>query len=655
MNFFKFVSLACFTFLSLTLFSQNRKQLDSMLFVLSKQTTEDTGKVSNLLRIAKGFNKINPDSSLICIQKAQIISENIKYDAGIAKSVESYGNYYANAGESQKALEYHKRAIELILKLNDPYTEARVLNLIASDYLNLNDYPSALDNFQKSAAIFINLKNWVSAGASLNNIAVLYMRQDNYDMVLKYLKEATTCYRQLNDSNNMHVTLANMASAFSMKKDYKNSLKYNRESLSLTHSKNSTNYFVGLMAIAIDLIELKEFDSVLVYLDQATIGFEKENNNYFLAEAYYTRARFYNELPDSLLGKFGIYLHDKSSRIISELEKAVHVIDENTEMSMKRDILQLLYTQYEENDVVNAYRLFKEYISLRDSINNEENKTGLLKLELKYEYEKKEAELKLQKERKDALSKRELDKQKLLRNGFLSGFTLVLIFASVFFLQRNRIQNEKSRSDELLLNILPSETANELKKYGTAEAKNFDEATVMFTDFKNFTQASERMSATELVREIHYCYSEFDKIITRYGLEKIKTIGDSYMCAGGLPLPDVLGAEKAVLAALDILDFMSTEMQRRKEKDEPFFEIRIGLHTGPVVAGIVGIKKFAYDIWGDTVNIASRMESSGESGKLNISGSTYKLVSAKFNCIARGKVEAKNLGMIDMYFVQKTI
>ena len=213
MNFFKFVSLACFTFLSLTLFSQNRKQLDSMLFVLSKQTTEDTGKVGNLLRIAKGFNKINPDSSLICIQKAQIISENIKYDAGIAKSVESYGNYYANAGESQKALEYHKRAIELILKLNDPYTEARVLNLIASDYLNLNDYPSALDNFQKSAAIFINLKNWVSAGASLNNIAVLYMRQDNYDMVLKYLKEATTCYRQLNDSNNMHVTLANMASA----------------------------------------------------------------------------------------------------------------------------------------------------------------------------------------------------------------------------------------------------------------------------------------------------------------------------------------------------------------------------------------------------------------------------------------------------------
>ncbi|MBL0257944.1 MAG: adenylate/guanylate cyclase domain-containing protein [Bacteroidetes bacterium] len=106
------------------------------------------------------------------------------------------------------------------------------------------------------------------------------------------------------------------------------------------------------------------------------------------------------------------------------------------------------------------------------------------------------------------------------------------------------------------------------------------------------------MSATELVRELHYCYSEFDKIITRYGLEKIKTIGDSYMCAGGLPLPDVLGAEKAVLAALDILDFMSTEMQRRKEKDEPFFEIRIGLHTGPVVAGIVGIKKFAITIFG---------------------------------------------------------
>ncbi len=216
------------------------------------------------------------------------------------------------------------------------------------------------------------------------------------------------------------------------------------------------------------------------------------------------------------------------------------------------------------------------------------------------------------------------------------------------------LREEKKKSDDLLLNILPAETAEELKKSGTTKAKDFSEVTVMFTDFKNFTAMSEKLTAQELVNEINYCYSAFDNIITKHGIEKIKTIGDSYMCAGGLPVANKTNSVDTVTAAIEIRDFMLNEKLKREKEGKPFFEIRIGCNTGPVVAGIVGVKKFAYDIWGDTVNIASRMESSGEAGKINISGSTYELVKDKFTCTHRGKIEAKNKGMIDMYFVNES-
>ena len=210
----------------------------------------------------------------------------------------------------------------------------------------------------------------------------------------------------------------------------------------------------------------------------------------------------------------------------------------------------------------------------------------------------------------------------------------------------------QQRTDELLLNILPKEIAAELKETGVTRAKDFDNVTVLFTDFENFTLIAEQMSAQELVNEIHYCYSAFDQIISVHGLEKIKTIGDSYMCVAGVPVDRETHAVDAVMAAMEIKAFVDREHQIRQAKGQMSFNIRIGLHSGPVVAGILGLKKFAYDIWGDTVNIASRLESSGEPGKVNISGSTYELVKDRFACQYRGKIEAKHKGEIDMYFVE---
>jgi len=288
-----------------------------------------------------------------------------------------------------------------------------------------------------------------------------------------------------------------------------------------------------------------------------------------------------------------------------------------------------------------------------DSLFNEENTQKLVQSRMEYEFNKKETQIKADQKVKDLGMAEEIRRKSAERNVFIGGFVLMVLVSVIFFFQRNRIRKERNRSDELLLNILPAETAEELKNTGAASARSFEEVTVMFTDFKNFTKASELLSAQELVKEINYCYSEFDKIITHFGIEKIKTIGDSYMCAGGLPSVNPSHHEAVVNAAIEIRDFINNYKKEKELRSEIAFEIRIGIHTGPVVAGIVGIKKFAYDIWGDTVNIASRMESSGAAGKVNISESTYLKVKNKFAFTGRGKIEAKNKGMIDMYFVER--
>lgn len=221
-------------------------------------------------------------------------------------------------------------------------------------------------------------------------------------------------------------------------------------------------------------------------------------------------------------------------------------------------------------------------------------------------------------------------------------------------IKNNIIEKEQERSEKLLLNILPPAIAQELKEKGKAMARKYEESTVLFTDFKNFTNIAEKLSPEELVSQLDYYFKGFDAIIKKYNIEKIKTIGDAYMCAAGLS-GKKSDATAMVKAAYEMKDFMKTAQYEKEANSLPFFEARIGIHTGPVVAGVVGDDKFAYDIWGDTVNIAARMEQNCEPGEINISESTYWQVRYTFECQYRGKIYAKNKGEIDMYYVKNLL
>jgi class 3 adenylate cyclase len=217
----------------------------------------------------------------------------------------------------------------------------------------------------------------------------------------------------------------------------------------------------------------------------------------------------------------------------------------------------------------------------------------------------------------------------------------------------NDLLEAKRKSEELLLNILPYEVAEQLKNKGKVKPTQYRKVSIIFTDFKGFTKISEEIGPEEIMSALDHLFGVFDEITGKHYLEKLKTIGDAYMCAGGLPLRNNSNPINAVLASLEIQDYMRTHNESLLLAGLQPWYLRVGIHTGKVIAGVIGKKKFAYDIWGDTVNTASRMESSGLENKVNISGETYKYIKDFFDCTYRGKIEAKNKGHIDMYFVDR--
>jgi len=574
-------------------FAQN-KTIDSLLTVLNT-AKEDTVKVNVLNALSwQSYLIGNYDKEMSYAEEALKLSEKLSWKKGQAKALKYRGGAFYDKGNYADALKNYFASLKISEEIGDKKGIASTFGNIGLIYWNQENYAEALKNYFASLKIYVEIGDKYGMAACYNNIGIIYKEQGNYAEALKNYFASLKIYMEIGDKQGIADSYNNIGNIYYDHGNYEDALK---------------NYFAGLK------------------------NFEESGNKDGITASYHNLGTIYLELGKPLLSK---EYQQKANTVAKEI---------GSMEDMKSSYGGLSQADSALGNYKGAYENHKLYIQYRDSLINVENTKKTVQLQMQYDFDKKEAETKL-------LTDAELKKQKLVRNGFVGGFAVVLMFAGVFFRQRNKTKNEKKKSDALLLNILPTEVANELKTSGTSKAKAFTMVTVMFTDFKDFTTVSEKISAELLVDEIHHCFSAFDNILHKYKIEKIKTIGDAYLCASGLPVSSYTHAADMLHAAFEIRDFM---LQRKKEKEsigEIPFELRIGIHTGPVVAGIVGVKKYAYDIWGDTVNIAARMEQNSEAGKVNISGATYELVKEKFNCEHRGKISAKNKGEIDMYFVE---
>lgn len=606
-------------------------EVDSLKKLLSS-TLHDSVRVDVLNAFSRILSHTNPDSAILIANEAKELAEKNEYKTGLALSLKNLGIGYYWSGQYKEAVLSWQSAMAVYESVGEKRGVANMLSNIGGVYFAQGDEAKALELHLQSLKMSEELNDSLRILTSLINIGGVYLiKEATYQKALEYFLRSYKLSLLVKDKNTMGASAVNLGETYYKLGDDSTALIYLNESLK-AYKEDPENLPYSLNYIGRVYTHQKDFDKAI-----ATH-----------AEAYKLSIQLDSKLDQaqSLVAMGEAYDGKKETALaIDAYKRSIDVSVPLNAVAEMKDAYQGLSVSYShQNDFVNAYKYQQLLLSIKDTIYNINTDKKLGTLQFTFDLEKKESEIVAQ--------KKEVKTQKTFKYTFIGGFAIMLSFAIVFFSQRNRIKKAKQRSDELLLNILPEETAEELKETGTAKTKRLDSITVLFTDFRNFTIASEHLTPEELVSEINHCYSAFDRIVEKYGIEKIKTIGDSYMCAGGLPVPNTTHAFDVVSAGLEMVKFIEDNKQERLAKGLPYFELRCGVHSGPVVAGIVGIKKFAYDIWGDTVNTASRMESSGGVGKVNISGTTYEIVKEKYNCVYRGKVEAKNKGSIDMYFVE---
>ncbi len=644
-----------FVFLSFQSFAELRGQarLDSLLAVLPAQK-EDSNKVSTLSFIGMSYRKFDSDKAISYGQESVALARKLKEKDILATAIYNLGNTYLRFEKYKEAMALFFEALEITRESGDKEGTAALLVNISNAYMVQSDYPHALEYLLEAIKLFEENGNKFGEGSSLLNIGNIYSELSDQKNALSYFKRALTVYEAIGNKLYIALAIGNIGSVYSDLGQYEQAMTFLEKSLVL-YKEIGDPEGVERNLSNIGDIYLKKGDYKNA-LSNASEAFRiadelgsAENKGYDCLSLSKIYLAIYNDSKNNATESVAGVTKEKALSLAKQyVDTAVILLKEVGVLNTLSGAMeQLSKIDSIQGDFKSAFVNYKYFKLLNDSIFNIEKDKKITKTAMQYDFDKKEAAAKAENEKKSI-------RQRNIRNSITAGLAGALLFLIVVLRQRNRIAKEKQHSEELLLNILPEEVAEELKQKGSADAKQFEEVTVMFTDFKGFTQISEKLSPTELVNEIHTCFKAFDQIIGKHNIEKIKTIGDSYMCAGGLPIANKTHAADVVNAALEIQLFMQEHLMQRKKENKEIFEIRIGIHTGTVVAGIVGIKKFAYDIWGDTVNIASRMESSGESGKVNISGSTYELVKDKFTCTHRGKIEAKNKGQIDMYFVDRS-
>ena len=541
-----------------------------------------------------------------------VTNEMLKDSAGMAGNHIALGYGYNLCGDYPRALDHYQLALRLGQAGHDPDLIGQCLELVGHIY-QAQARPDTAITFYRRAAEAFALTRWPERSAyPLSSIGTLHIEAKNYAQALRVCEEALLVYGEERDHPGTAPIYSIMGQAYRGMGDLERAVRTSERALAAAEQLQAVNVTVGIL---IDL-----------------------------GRAWFTKGSYQKALK-----------HAEQARAMATSNEVE--LGARSELSL---LLADIYTKIGPAEKALFY--FRESVAYKDSINNEDIRRKLMAMDLR----KQEVADSLRAAEAMQVQKGEYQEEMGAESGrkrmFMYGGMGVLVVAGGLWWRlrhthraKRSVEKERDRSDTLLHNILPAEVAQELKDKGEAQARDIDNVSILFTDFKGFTQMSEQLSAQELVAEINTCFKAFDAIIGTHGVEKIKTIGDAYMAAGGLPVPTEHSAINTVLSGLKMQAFMKSYTAERIAQGKPAFTMRVGIHTGPVVAGIVGVKKFAYDIWGDTVNIASRMESSGEVGQVNISESTYALVkdAPGLSFTARGKVQAKGKGEMEMYFVDE--
>jgi adenylate cyclase len=541
---------------------------------------------------------------------------------------------FYEVNDSEAALKYSNELIDLAVSQND-------YNFLFQGYLNkgnrhrlIGNMDLALEALFKSSEAAKQSKRLVDEAVSYISIADLYSEIGNASNAELYYDRGILILRKIEEPVELASALFNAGDEFFNNKKYEKALQNFDEAGRIFENED---YLIGKAYTLgnIGMVYAEQGNHVLAEskINEAIVILEALEDYYGISEYLTYMSDIYRERQDM-------------KNAISYAERSLELAQRNgikKQLSESNLVLSELYEQ--SGNTLKALGFYRKHITYRDSIINLENVQKAFDIRTTSELSQQEKVYELQKKN-----------QRLILYAtalalFLIGLMAIGLYRRNKFVQSTNviIANEKERSDALLLNILPEDTAKELKEHGKVKAKKYDSVTVLFTDFIGFTAYAENLPPEKLVETVDFYFSKFDEIIQSHGLEKIKTVGDAYMCAAGLNTTETDHARSMVNAALAIEAFVKTS------KNDPAiatsFDIRIGISTGPVVAGVVGTKKFAYDIWGDTVNIASRMESNSEAGKINLSHHTYQIVKNDFECEFRGKIPVKNRGEMNMYFV----
>ena len=662
-------------------------------------------KVDLMSAIANGYFQVGHiDSALMVYEEQLTFFKTEENYEGVLKNLQNQVNIFLAVKNYRRALDINLRIKTLVEKSGDSKHLAIIFNNIGYNFNYTEEYDKAIDYFLKALETHVtdltgdnnHNNSELDLVVLYTNIGIAYNNLKDPKNAIEFLLNAQKANSPDNTSGISNAYIQHLiATIYLNHGDVYNALKFNNTGMNNATKNEELRVLSSTYKTAAKIQEqLYDYELALDYyqkhfalrdsfaledrfrkqqLLQQQLLLEKSEKeirllliNQTVQEQAIATLKFQTKFLESESEKLKLNSDkiklegDKRQQELALLRNEKEIKDanlRNTELEKQKAQQELVLVQQ---------RLIAEQKDQEARTAKQQEALAQLQID-KSNVEKKEAEQRAELYKKNQdLAQIQLEQEESFRTfvyglGALMGLLFIMILSGWYYARvanqklatkNKEIEEERRKSEALLLNILPLETANELKLTGIATPKEYDKVSVLFADFTNFTKISENLSAEELLQELNECFRAFDEITERNGLEKIKTIGDGYMCAGGIPIANETNPADAVRAAIEMQNYMEQRYYEKTKTGISYWNMRIGIHTGHVIAGVVGTKKFAYDIWGDTVNIASRMESTCDHGKINISSKTHGHLNGEFEYTYRGEVEVKHANKVGMYFVR---